>query len=298
MILLGTSFTSARLRRTERMIRQGDEELYHLSLLTAGAAHVEGHERDGAGVLGAGDFHLVGSARPYASHFFGTTGAGPEGPGPAGAGQSARPRAEGVGIDLPASLLPVPVQRLQGMLGRRLVVQRGTGTLLAEFLLGLDRQAAMLQPAEATRLGSVVADLVSAWIAQELDAEHALDPETRQQTLVESIRSFIRHNLHDPELTPPAIAAAHHISVSHLHRLFTTHSQGETVAAFIRNRRMKLAYRELADPTLLTVPIHAIAARCGLPRPSEFGRAFKAAHGVSPREHRQRALAGLRPADR
>ncbi|MFD5467504.1 helix-turn-helix transcriptional regulator, partial [Kitasatospora sp. NPDC127059] len=30
----------------------------------------------------------------------------------------------------------------------------------------------------------------------------------------------------------------------------------------------------------------------GLPRADDFSRAFRAAYGLSPREHRQRALAG------
>ncbi|MFG2919679.1 hypothetical protein ACGF0D_43280 [Kitasatospora sp. NPDC048298] len=34
--LLGTSFPSERFHRTERMIRSCDEEIYHLTLLTAG----------------------------------------------------------------------------------------------------------------------------------------------------------------------------------------------------------------------------------------------------------------------
>ncbi|MFD5436894.1 helix-turn-helix domain-containing protein [Kitasatospora sp. NPDC127067] len=278
--LLGTSFPSARFRRTERMVRQSDEELYHLTLLTAGGQALSRAD-DQRETIGVGDLTIVDSSHPYDVRCFGVGDPGQE-----------RFGAAGVGVDLPASLLPVPPDRLRDLLGRGLSRREGTGALLAEFLLGLDRRAAELTPAEACRLGTVVVDLVGAWIAGELDAVNALPQDARQRTVVESVRAFVRRHLHDPGLTPPVVAAAHHISVSHLHRLFTRHSQGETLAAFIRGQRLRKAHRDLADPALHTLSIQGVAARCGIPGACEFSRAFKAAYGLSPREHRQRALSG------
>lgn len=280
--LLGTSFPSARFRRTERMVRQSDEELYHVTLLTAGGQALRRAD-DQRETFGAGDLTLVDSSSPYDVRSFGV---GDPGGRPSGIA--------GVGVDLPAALLPVPPHRLRGLLGRRLSGREGTGALLAEFLLGLDRRAAALGPAETCRLGTVVVDLVSAWVAGELDAEDALPRDARQRAVVESVRAFVRRNLGDPGLTPPVVAAAHHISVSHLHRLFTRYSHGETVAAFIRAQRMRKAHRDLADPALHTLSVQSIAARCGIPGASEFSRAFKAAHGLSPRAHRRQALSQAR----
>ncbi|MEV6973224.1 AraC family transcriptional regulator [Kitasatospora sp. NPDC093806] len=204
-------------------------------------------------------------------------------------------RAAGMGVDIPQAMLPVPSHLVCELLGRRLPAQAGSSALLAEFLLGLDRQAGALRPAEATRLGTVVADLVAAWVAQELEAVPVLPQETQWRALMESVRGFIRHNLHDPDLTPATVAAAHHVSLSHLHHLFTRHSGGETVAASIRRQRLQRAYRDLADPALRRAPVHLIAAGCGIPRASEFSRAFKTAYGVSPREHRHRARLAQAP---
>jgi AraC-like DNA-binding protein len=86
------------------------------------------------------------------------------------------------------------------------------------------------------------------------------------------------------------IAAAHHISLSYLHRVFQQQAQGETVAAWIRARRLEGARGDLADPSLRGTPIHAIAARWGL-RPDDFARAFRAADGVSPRDFRHQSMA-------
>ena len=84
------------------------------------------------------------------------------------------------------------------------------------------------------------------------------------------------------------IAAAHHISHSYLYRIFQQQSQGETVMAWIRRLRLEGAHRELADASLRGTPIHVVAARWGFPRASDFTRAFRAAYGLSPSEHRLR----------
>ncbi|MBD0672106.1 helix-turn-helix domain-containing protein [Streptomyces sp. CBMA156] len=276
--MLWSSFQSARFRRDERMVRRSDRPpMYYLTLLTSGT-QVLRRGRDQRDRLRPGDLVLMDNTTPHDVRIFGT------GPGDA--------RAEGVGLDIPQSLLPVPGHLVDDLLGRRLSAEEGPGALLAEFMRGLGRQADTLRPAAANRLGSVTVDMVAAWLAQELDAETVLPQDTRRRLLMENVRAFIRRNLHDPGLSPSTVAAAHHISVSYLHRLFAQEKQGETVAAVIRAQRLKKAHRELADPVLRAVPVHVLAARCGIPRPTEFSRAFKSAYGISPREHRHRALCG------
>lgn len=193
-------------------------------------------------------------------------------------------------MDIPKALLPLPPHQVQELLNRRLSGREGIGALLTDFLAGLDRQAAVLQPSDASRMGRVVVDLLTAWMGQMLDAEASLPPETRQQALMERILAFIRQNLHDPELAPPAVAAAHHISLSYLHRIFQQESPDETVGAWIRGRRLEGARRDLADPALRGLPVHALAARWGYHRASDFTRAFRSAYGLPPTEYRFQAL--------
>ncbi|MFD7704793.1 AraC family transcriptional regulator [Streptomyces caelestis] len=263
------SFVPARYWRSPRMARQPDPESYHLSLLLDGELTLDHVGR--TGTFGSRDLHLVDSSRPYDLR---------------PADDRERCAVKGVGVDIPKTLLPLPPHLVSGLLGRGLSGREGIGALLTEFLIGLEQQAETLQPSDAPRLGTVVLDLVSALLAHVLDAEAALPPETRQQALAQRIQLFIRQNLHDPELSPPAVAAAHHISLSYLHRIFQQQTRGETVAAWIRNRRLEGARRDLADPSLRTTPIHVVADRWGFPRASDFTRAFRAAYGMSPREYR------------
>ncbi|MFI1361037.1 AraC family transcriptional regulator [Streptomyces sp. NPDC020898] len=273
LIVSQMSFRPTRYRRTPRMVRQDDPELFHLTLLTDGGLDLEHAGREST--FTARTLHLADSSKPYDV-------------------RTADDREDcvvrGMAVDFPKALLPLPPDRVRELLGRNLPGQDGIGALLAEFLVGLDRQAATLTPADAPRLGTVVLDLLSAWFAQLLDAEAVLAPETRGRAMAERVQAFIRHNLHDPELTPPVIAAAHNISLSYLHRIFQQQTRGETVAAWIRRRRVENAHRDLADGSLSGTPIHTIAARWGYPRPSDFTRAFRATYGMSPREYRQQAL--------
>ncbi|MFI7501357.1 helix-turn-helix domain-containing protein [Streptomyces sp. NPDC049687] len=272
--VLPMGFMPARYRRSSAMVRRADPELYHLTLLLNGEI-----ELDHAGrttTFTRWDLHLADSSQPYDLR---------------SADDRESPLVEGVGVDFPKGLLPLPEHQVRALLGRGLSGREGVGALLTEFLIGLARQADTIQPADASRLGTVVLDLISAWLARALDAEGALPPETRQQALVRRVQAFIGQNLHDPELTPSAIAAAHHISLSYLHRIFQQQSPGETVAARIRHGRLEGARRELADPSLHTMPIHAVAARWGFTRASDFTRAFRAAYGRSPSEHRFEAAA-------
>ncbi|WP_257032196.1 AraC family transcriptional regulator [Streptomyces sp. 1331.2] len=277
--LLRSSFPPSRFRRTAAMVRRSDPGVYHLTLVLDGGLSLARDDREPTAVFGAGELYVLDSSQPYDVRGLGvrTAGRGPR-------------RVEAVGVDFPVSALPLPPHRLHDLMGRGFSGREGTCALLTDFIVGLDRQAALLGPTETPRLGTVLVDLVAAWLARELDAEAEVPDDARQRALVENVRTYIRRNLHDPELTPAVIAAAHHVSLSYLHRLFTQHSQGETVAAWIRGRRLDQARRALADPALRTVPVHALAARCGIPRPSDFSRAFRAAYGLSPSEHRRRAL--------
>jgi AraC-like DNA-binding protein len=99
------------------------------------------------------------------------------------------------------------------------------------------------------------------------------------------IHAFIRANLGDPDLTPGAIAAAHHISLRYLNKLFQ--AEGRTVAGWIRERRLERCRRDLAEPRLDDRTIKAIAARWGFTNSAHFSQAFRSAYGLSPREFRQ-----------
>lgn len=262
------TFDPILFRRTAKLIRQSDPETFHLSLLLRGegAASWGGHQI----AYGIQDFHISCSSLEFDVR----TGDAP---------------VTTIGVEIPRSLVALPARKANRVIGSRLSGRDGIGALLAQFLVRLAADTSPYGPSDAPRLGTVVADLVTALFAHTVETEPRLSPEVHSRTLTLTVKAFIGRHLGDPDLTPTTIAAAHHISRSYLHRLFQT--EGLTVAAYVRDQRLRNAHRDLTapDPVLRATPIHAIGARWGFPRAAEFSRAFRAAYGMSPSEVRQRA---------
>ncbi|MGX7759769.1 helix-turn-helix domain-containing protein [Streptomyces angustmyceticus] len=256
-------------RRTPKLIRQSDPETYHLCLVVRGTGSCVWRHRETR--YGPDDLFINSSTLPNDVHSTGdpvTT----------------------VALEIPKALVPLPRDLTRRIVGVPVSTREGMGALLARFLTQLTTDTAAYQPSDGPRLGTVLTELVGALFAHTLEAGRCLPPETHRRTLVLRIQAFIRDNLHDPHLTPSAIAAAHHLSTSYLHRLFR--DEGATVAEWIRRRRLEAARRDLADPALRAVPIQAIAARWGFPRATDFSRAHRAAYGTTPKEHRRQAFHG------
>jgi AraC-like DNA-binding protein len=260
---------SLTFRRTPRLIRQSDPESFHIGIPLKGNNRVAFDDQ--RALYGAHDIQLFDSSRAFEVTC--SNGADPF---------------QGIGIEVPKAILHLPQHTMDRLFARAICGTDGMGALLVQFVTRLAADTSSYQPCDGPRLGTVLVDLLSALFAHALDADRALPPETRTRALVHRIRAHIQRNLHDPQLTPTSIAAAHHISASYLHRLFQ--GEDETVAAWIRRQRLERACRDLADPAMCATPIHSIAARWGFPRAADFTRAFRAAHGMPPKDFRRQAL--------
>ncbi|MFE9444381.1 helix-turn-helix domain-containing protein [Streptomyces sp. NPDC006602] len=159
------------------------------------------------------------------------------------------------------------------------------GRILSSMLVELAHRGHRLGPVSKGEMGEHVTGIL-----RTLVREHAgrhMHP-VRADRLKHVLEHIDRHLAE--ELPPARIAAAHHISVRSLHALFQ--QRGETLGDHIRRRRLDRIRQDLADPGLAHLPAYAVAARWGLTESSYFGRVFKAAFGVSPREFRRWSLPG------
>ncbi|MER8041578.1 helix-turn-helix domain-containing protein [Streptomyces sp. NPDC094032] len=263
------SYTPLRSRRTPALIRQSDPEQYHLALLVRGTTWFSQQRNEC--LQSVGDMVMWDTSRPFDS----------------GTKHSTEP-INAVVIQVPKQALPLRQDRIDRLLSQTLSGDRGMGAVLAGFLRTVSAHGPDCAPHERSRLDQVALDLFSACLAAHLDICDQLSGEARAEALLARIDAFIDHNLGDTELTPGAIAAHHHISVRRLHQLFA--GRDETVAATIRRRRLERCRADLARPELLGHPVHAIAARWGYPNPAVFSRAFRAAYGASPTDHRGQAV--------
>ncbi|MGW3289992.1 helix-turn-helix domain-containing protein [Streptomyces sp. NPDC001002] len=254
--------------RTSKLIRQSDPGVFELGCTVRGGSTVTQNGRHAH--QGVGDLVLTDTSRPYqvehAPHI---------------------PESQVMLLHVPRSLLPLPDQDLQGLCGMRIPGDRGIGALSSHFLLQLAHHLPELSPSQTARLSTLTIDVLTMALADALDTSGTVPPHTRQRALTAQIHAFIQHNLGDPHLTPDAIAAAHHISLRYLHKLFQ--QNGHTVAGWIRQHRLEQCRSDLADPRLAARPIHAIAARSGFTSPAHFSQAFRSAYGLSPRQYRQQS---------
>ncbi|MER5199942.1 AraC-like ligand-binding domain-containing protein [Streptomyces sp. NPDC002755] len=186
-------------------------------------------------------------------------------------------------VHLPRRALGLPEADLRRVTGTAISGTAGFGALLVNFLTSLTASVPPCAPAVATRLATGVVDLF-ATLVEERTQDDASPDANPGDHLVLRVRDHIDRNLGDPDLSPGTVAAAHHISVRYLHRLFE--GEGTTVARLIQRRRLERCARELHRPDATAPTVSAVAQRWGFANPAHFSRVFRATYGRSPREWR------------
>ncbi|MFC9913611.1 helix-turn-helix domain-containing protein [Streptomyces sp. NPDC127197] len=251
--------------RTGRGIRRSDPEVFQVNcqFRGEGCAAQDGRES----TFRKGDLVLVDSSLPYEARLTGMSAP-----------------LSCVIVTLPHALLPLPPRTIRRVLASPVPLGHGMGGALYRWLADVATRADEFTSADAPALASVTTDLLATVLGRCLDVEDAMTPESRRRALHVRIRDFIDQNLGDPSLSPATVAAAHGISVRHLHQLFA--EEGATPAAWIRHRRLERCRRDLANPRLHGRSIQAVAARWGFGDPATFSRLFRRAYGTTPRDYR------------
>ncbi|WP_328376116.1 helix-turn-helix domain-containing protein [Micromonospora zamorensis] len=266
--LVEYQYPSLDATRTRKLVRQSDPELYILAFTTGG---IGTSSQDGRrSEILTGEFTFYDGSRPHDVCHHATE---PE-----------RDQASSIITLIPHAALPLPPQRMAALYGGRMSGSEGIGALLAQFLLQVTGHPEQYHAADASRLGTVGLDLATTMLGRHLVAEDAVPTEVRRRALLTQVQAYVHRHLGDTTLGPQVLADAHHISVRSLHRLFE--AEHTTVASYVRGLRLARCRRDLSDPALRNQPVQTIAARWGFSDKAHFSRAFRAAYGVSPQEHR------------
>jgi AraC-like DNA-binding protein len=258
------------VHRTPGLIRRGSSELYRVVLAMSGKPRLEQDGRTAQ--LRPGEFAIYDFARPYELAYDSAV--------------------ELAVFGFPRDLLALPADSAGRLTAVPIAGDQGTGALASPLLHRVVLDLETYRPASAARLCTVMMDLLTTAVAERTGQTASLQAELRERTLLVRIHAFIEQHLGDADLSPGVVAAAHHVSVRYLHRLFEP--QETTVAAWIRRRRLERCRRDLADPALGAVPVAALAARWGLPDSAHFSRLFRRTYGLPPAEYRRNYLT---PAD-
>jgi AraC-like DNA-binding protein len=254
------------LRGARHIVRSSEDD-YFLALHVKGLAH---GAQDGRRVtLGAGDFALFDSTRPYALEFRSN-----------GAFELLIFRIPRLALDARAATLgkataiPVPADSEQGR-------------LVSPYMTALAAIGAEDADRWGHRLSASALDLLSVAIGSRGQGRGA--PPLPSQAVLARVRQQTLARLDDAGLRPSDVAAASFVSVRQLHRLFA--AEDITFGGFLREARLTRCREDLADPRLAGRPIAEIAARWGCRSAAHFTRTFTARYGMTPRDFRASARA-------
>ncbi|WP_406831716.1 helix-turn-helix domain-containing protein [Pedococcus sp. KACC 23699] len=260
--LLSVRSNATKAERTPSLARDSTEPSIFLGMQVAGSSLIVQHDREA--VLRPGELVLYESSQPYTLVDRG------------GISQ--------VQIRIPVESLALP----RDVLGRVLAVTLSPGhpvaDLTATYFQRMASRPDLFGDPTSTTVSRPSIELVRALVTTHLDLSE-LDGGSMHATLRLRILEYARANLGDPNLSADQIATEHHISVRHLYNVLAEESIG--LGAWIRQQRVVGARQDLGNPLSATLPIAAIARRWGFRDASSFGRLFREAYGMTPREYRR-----------
>ncbi|MFI9612135.1 helix-turn-helix domain-containing protein [Streptomyces sp. NPDC052023] len=255
------------VRRGKRLIAQDGKEVLILTLQRGGTAVKEQDGREC--LIGPGEFSLSDSSRPLR--------------------KTVQGEARFVSFQFPRRELRVRDGDLRTMTATAFSGREGSAAVVASCFASMARGAASFDDCVGRRIAVTAIDLLALLIDERCGRLAPQAPEAAAAITVR-VKDHILRNLSDPDLSPPAIAAAHHISVRYLHKLFQF--EGTTVGGWIRTQRLERCRRDLLRSPALGLGVAAVARRWGFVSASHFSRAFRTAYGVTPREWQAHGPAG------
>lgn len=254
------SGTASQVRRTSHEISANDPGLIKLGLQLRGYSVVAQDGREAA--LTPGDFAIYDTSRPYDLYFDDTF--------------------RMLVVMFPPEALQLNRRDIANLTASRVSGRQGLGSLTSTLLGAMGQQLRDGLVPGTISVSDALLSLVSAVFAERIDPG---SPQNSQRlVMLARVQAYISSHLGDPELTVTEVAAAHHISVRYLQKLFEEH--GETVSSWIRRKRLEKCRHDLLNPQLRSRPVSAVGMQWGFTDASSFSRAFKSAFGQAPAEYR------------
>jgi AraC-like DNA-binding protein len=253
--------TPITIRRTEQLARCDDDPPIFLGLQRSGTGVITQGGREA--LLHPGDFALFDAASEYRLLFLDGM--------------------DTVFFRVPRAVLGASARQFRDATA----VTLGSGSAVAKLTSTYLTQLATTGPPPYGQHGVLIAeptvDLIRATVAAHLDDPDLCDG-AATSTLPFQIMSYLRTHLTDPELTPTAVAEAHHISLRYLYRILGR--CGVRFGEWVRQNRLEGAQKDLTRPACQSQTISTISHRWGFTDSTHFSKAFKQEYGMSPREWR------------
>jgi AraC-like DNA-binding protein len=262
--------SSGDAHRTPTLIRRSDAEVYKVQVQIGG--RLLGTQDDREALLRPGDLLIYDTTRPYAT-------------GPLPRRVSGTQPFSLLALMIPRALVPLSPNDVALLTATRISGQRGLGRLISQMLTQMARDLDEYEQAELVCAMTAAIDILTTALAGQLGRAGLVPEHARSRSLLSQAHAFIEDRLADPDLSPSVVAAAHHVSLRMLQKLFE--EQGTSVASWIRRRRLERCRRELLNPRSRASTVRAIARQWGFSDPAHFSRAFRAVYGAPPGDYRE-----------
>ncbi|UFW46963.1 MULTISPECIES: AraC family transcriptional regulator [Bradyrhizobium] len=191
-------------------------------------------------------------------------------------------------IVLPRPELAVLLRDLDSAYARQIPAENGALRLLVQYVNTLHAAGPLDAPPLAHAVASHIIDLAALALGAEDDVAHEAEGRGLAAARLQAIKTDIRKNLGDHELSATTLALRHGVSPRYVHKLFERDGTG--FSEFVLARRLDCAQQMLKDPSFATRTISAIAFECGFGDISYFNRTFRRAYNATPSDIRSAAL--------
>jgi AraC family transcriptional regulator, positive regulator of tynA and feaB len=240
--------------------RTSDDEIF-LCKQIAGELRLE---QDARGcLLSPGSFALIDPRLPYSGVFTGESNL--------------------LIYKLPRDRLEVRVGNTREMLANALHPTEGDTAFLASFLAMVPNHVGKVSSSAAEQVEGQLLDLVGLVLSDKLESRPR---GSSSRALVRlSVRATVEANLSDPKLNAEAVSNRVGISMRYANDVLA--DENTSVSRLIMERRLERCRAALADPGQARRSIGEIAFGWGFSDMTHFGRRFKQAYGLSPKDYRK-----------
>jgi AraC family transcriptional regulator, positive regulator of tynA and feaB len=184
---------------------------------------------------------------------------------------------------LPRDLLAARLGGTRELLAHALHPAEGDTALLSSYLSMLPNHVGEISSAAAGQVGGQLLDLVALVLSNKLEMRPRASSSRALVRL--NVRAAIEADLNDPDLNAEAVCKRVGVSVRYANDVLADEST--SVCRLILERRLARCRAALADPGQARRLIAEIAFGWGFSDMTHFGRRFKQAYGLSPKDYRK-----------
>ncbi len=252
------SSQASNVRRTQSQISKSSNDYFIVNFQLSGQSIIRQDDR--RVILNQNNWSFTDSTRPYEIEF--------------------KNNFEQLVLKVPRKLLTFGTSYITANTAS-LLDDSGLGKILTSFIYSLSLELKQVDVYTRKHLAGTLIQLLNDYLNLKFTGNYDTPS---KQSIILSIKSFIKEELTNPELTIQEIAQRFKCSKRQLHTMFS--NEDYTLNAYIRNLRLEKSREDIENLGLLKLSISEIGYKNGFNNNSNFIKCFKQKFGIPPGEYR------------